>query len=357
MHVAENHEHAREDHGNKPDEGNGNSSPRVSPILGEREIVEMLVTVRHNCTLERSVPCCRRPVRGRNGRGPSPGTTTVDGMRVATWNVNSIRSRVGRVVDWLVREDVDVLGMQEIKCTEAQFPFDAFTDAGYEVALHGLNQWNGVAFASRLPLHDVTIGFDGAPGFGKALEDGSLPIEARAIGVTVDSVRLWSLYVPNGRELDNPHYPYKLEWLSRLTADTAAWLEAHPGQPLALMGDFNIAPLDTDVWDIEAFAGRTHVSAPEREAFAALQNIGLVDALRSRGIEGYTYWDYQQLRFPRNEGMHIDFILGSSAFDELIEGAQIHREERKGDGPSDHVPLTVDLATDPEDDDDRPMFL
>ena len=278
-------------------------------------------------------------------------------MRIATWNVNSIRSRVGRVVDWLGREDVDVLAMQEIKCTEAQFPFEAFSEAGYEVELHGLNQWNGVAFASRLPIEDVSVGFDTAPGFGTPLEDGTLPAEARALGVTVNGVRLWSLYVPNGRELDNPHYPYKLEWLAALASETKRWVDSNPKQPLALMGDFNIAPLDTDVWDIAVFANKTHVSQPERDAFTALETAGLIDALRSRGVEGYTYWDYQQLRFPRNEGMRIDFILGSGAFDELVTDARIHRDERKGDAPSDHVPVTVDLALDTEDDDDRPMFL
>ncbi|HOT34341.1 MAG TPA: exodeoxyribonuclease III [Rhodoglobus sp.] len=278
-------------------------------------------------------------------------------MRVATWNVNSIRSRVGRVVDWAMREDVDVLAMQEIKCTEAQFPFEAFSEAGYEVELHGLSQWNGVAIASRLPLTDVSIGFPSAPGFGKPLDDGTLPQEARAIGATVEGVRLWSLYVPNGRELDNPHYSYKLEWLANLATETRAWLAAEPDLPLALMGDFNIAPFDHDVWDIAAFAGKTHVSQPERDAFAALEAAGLTDALRSRGVEGYTYWDYQQLRFPRNEGMRIDFILGSRAFDALVTDARIIREERKGDAPSDHVPVVVDLALDIEDDDDRPMFL
>lgn len=260
------------------------------------------------------------------------------------------------MTDWLVREDVDVLAMQEVKCTEAQFPFEAFSAAGYDVELHGLNQWNGVAFASRLPMSDVAIGFDSAPGFGKPLEDGTLPQEARAMSVTVDGVRLWSLYVPNGRELDNAHYPYKLEWLAKLATATKGWIAAHPEQPLALMGDFNIAPLDTDVWDISVFQGHTHVSQPERDAFSALQGAGLIDALRSRGVEGYTYWDYQQLRFPRNEGMRIDFILGSTPFNDLVTDAKIHRNERKGDAPSDHVPLTVDLAIE-DDDDDRPMFL
>jgi exodeoxyribonuclease-3 len=257
----------------------------------------------------------------------------------------------------LGREDIDVLAMQEIKCTEAQFPFEAFSEAGYEVELHGLNQWNGVAFASRLPIEDVAVGFDSAPGFGKPLEDGTLPKEARALGVTVNGVRLWSLYVPNGRELENAHYPYKLQWLANLATETKGWLTANPDMPLALMGDFNIAPLDIDVWDPSLFVGKTHVSQPERDAFAALEAAGLIDALRTRGIEGYTYWDYQQLRFPRNEGMRIDFILGSGAFNDLVTAAAIHREERKGDAPSDHVPVSVDLDLPTDDDDDRPMFL
>ncbi|TAJ48458.1 MAG: exodeoxyribonuclease III [Herbiconiux sp.] len=278
-------------------------------------------------------------------------------MRVATWNVNSIRARVGRVVDWLVREDVDVLGMQEIKCKESQFPFEAFQEAGYEVVLHGLNQWNGVAFASRLPMTDVANTFTGMPGFGKPLDDGSLPLEARALGVTVDGVRLWTLYVPNGRELDNPHYTYKLAWLNELATQTEQWLAAHPSQPLALMGDWNIAPLDTDVWDLSAFEGSTHVSAPERAAFAAFEQIGLTDVVRPIVPEGYTYWDYKQLRFPRNEGMRIDFIMGSQPFADLVTDARIERNERKGDAPSDHVPVVVDLDLDsPDDDDDRPMI-
>ncbi|MCU1415478.1 MAG: xth, partial [Microbacteriaceae bacterium] len=146
-------------------------------------------------------------------------------MRVATWNVNSVRSRVGRVVDWLVRADVDVLAMQEIKCKENQFPYEPFREAGYEIELHGLNQWNGVAFASRLPMEEVTIGFPSAPGFGKPEQDGELPLEARSMGVTVDGVRLWSLYVPNGRALGDPHYDYKLDWLHKLAVDTRAWMD------------------------------------------------------------------------------------------------------------------------------------
>ena len=255
-----------------------------------------------------------------------------------------------------MREDIDVLAMQEIKCKESQFPFAPFDEAGYDVVLHGLNQWNGVAFASRLPIEDVMRGFDSAPGFGKPDESGVLPQEARSLGVTVNGVRLWSLYVPNGRGLSDPHYPYKLDWLGKLAAETSGWLAEHPEQPLALMGDFNIAPLDTDVWDIALFAEHTHVSQPERDAFAVLEQVGLIDALRTRGVEGYTYWDYQQLRFPRNEGMRIDFILGSHGFDELVTAGRIDRNERKGDAPSDHVPVVVDLDLGSLEDDDRPMI-
>jgi exodeoxyribonuclease-3 len=226
--------------------------------------------------------------------------------------------------------------MQEIKCKPDQFPYKAFEDAGYQITMHGLNQWNGVAFASKIPAEDVEIGFSGMPVFKEVQE-------ARAIAATFEDVRLWSLYVPNGRTLDDPHFPYKLEWLDRLAAVTAETLENEPDLALALMGDFNIAPLDTDVWDINFFAGSTHVTPEERQAFEAFEQIGLQDVVRPRIPEGYTYWDYQQLRFPRNEGMRIDFILGSEAFAEKVKSASIERDERKGEGPSDHVPVVVEL--------------
>jgi exodeoxyribonuclease-3 len=277
-------------------------------------------------------------------------------MRIASWNVNSIRARVERVVDYLVRDDVDVLCMQEIKCRETQFPYEQFTAAGYDVVLHGLNQWNGVAIASRLPITDVRVGFDNMPGFGAPGDDGSLPLEARALAATINDVRLWSLYVPNGRELDHPHFTYKLAWLDALAHDTRAWLAAHPEQPLALLGDWNVAPFDHDVWDVTEFVGSTHVSQAERDAFFAFENVGLADVVRPLVPDGYTYWDYKQLRFPRNEGMRIDFIMANPAFAELVTDAHIARDERKGDGPSDHVPVVVDLTFGDEDD-DRPMFL
>ncbi|MBB5633037.1 exodeoxyribonuclease-3 [Cryobacterium mesophilum] len=278
-------------------------------------------------------------------------------MRLATWNVNSIRARAGRVVDWLVREDVDVLGMQEIKCKPEQFPLDEFEAAGYDVIAHGLNQWNGVAFASRLPMTDVETAFAGQPGFLKGAEGPDQPLEARALGITVDGIRMWSLYVPNGRGLDDPHLAYKLDWLARLREETTRWMAANPGSPLALMGDWNVAPTDEDMGDPSFVPGlSTHISPPERAAFSAFLDAGLIDVVRPLVPTGYTFWDYKQLRFPRNEGMRIDFILGSPTFADSVTAAHIHRDERKGDAPSDHVPVSVDLAAGDDDDLDRPMI-
>lgn len=277
-------------------------------------------------------------------------------MRIATWNVNSIRTRYGRVVDWMVREDVDVLAMQEIKCKPEQFPHEAFEAAGYELAIHGLNQWNGVAIASRLPIEDVATEFPGMPGFLKGQEGPDLPKEARAIGATVDGVRVWSLYVPNGRSLGDPHYVYKLDWLAALAEHARAETTAHPGRPFALMGDFNIAPFDDDNGDPAVVEGvTTHVSPAERAAFFALEEAGVADVVRPLVPTGYTYWDYKQLKFPRNEGLRIDFILGSAAFADAVTHASIHRNERKGDAPSDHVPVLVELDLAREDE-DLPMI-
>ena len=277
-------------------------------------------------------------------------------MRIATWNVNSIRARVDRTVDWMVREDVDVLAMQEIKCKPEQFPIQQFEDAGYELAIHGLNQWNGVAVASRLPMTDVVTSFPGMPGFLKGQEGPDQPLEARALGVTVNDQRLWSLYVPNGRALGDPHYAYKLDWLTALREHARAQLAENPRLSLALMGDWNVAPRDEDMGDPSFVPGEsTHISQPERDAFDAFSSAGVRDVVRDLVPEGFTFWDYKRLRFPRNEGMRIDFILGSEAFAEQVTDASIHRNERKGDAPSDHVPVLVDLAVD-GDDDDRPMI-
>ncbi len=278
-------------------------------------------------------------------------------MRLATWNVNSIRARVVRTVDFAVREHVDVLAMQEIKCKPEQFPHAEFEAAGYEVHAHGLNQWNGVAIASRVPLEDVELAFPGMPGFAKGHEGPDQPQEARAIGATVGGIRVWSLYVPNGRSIGDPHYFYKLDWLSALAEHTRESLARNPDLALALVGDFNIAPTDADNGDPSVVPGfSTHVSPPEREAFAALEAAGLQDVVRPLVPTGFTYWDYKRLRFPRNEGMRIDFILGSHAVADAVAGAAIHRNERKGEIPSDHVPVVVDLDLDGADDDDRPMI-
>jgi exodeoxyribonuclease-3 len=277
-------------------------------------------------------------------------------MRIATWNVNSIRARSERVVDWMEREDIDVLAMQEIKCKPEQFPSQAFEDAGYDLAIHGLSQWNGVAFASREPMTDVVTAFPNMPGFQKGSVGPDQPLEARALGVTVNDLRLWSLYVPNGRSLDDAHYAYKLAWLNALEAHAAEELSRHPALALAMMGDWNVAPRDEDMGDPSFVPGQsTHVSPEEREAFDAFERAGLTDVVRPIVPEGFTFWDYKQLRFPRNEGMRIDFILGSPAFADLVTDASIHRNERKGTAPSDHVPVLVDLDLG-DDDDDRPMI-
>ncbi|GAA4380070.1 exodeoxyribonuclease III [Agromyces bauzanensis] len=277
-------------------------------------------------------------------------------MRMATWNVNSIRTRVDRVVDWMVREDVDVLAMQEIKCKPEQFPAEAFESQGYELAIHGFDQWNGVAIASRSPIEGVETSFPDMPGFLKGVEGPDQPQEARAIGAVVDGVRLWSLYVPNGRALGDPHYGYKLDWLAALAEYARGETTAHPEVPLALMGDFNIAPFDQDNGDPAVVEGiSTHVSPQERQAFFALEAAGVTDVVRPRVPEGYTYWDYKQLRFPRNEGMRIDFILGSEAFAAAVTDASIHRNERKGQAPSDHVPVLAELDLG-ADDEDMPMI-
>ncbi|GAA4194117.1 exodeoxyribonuclease III [Microbacterium oryzae] len=278
-------------------------------------------------------------------------------MRLATWNVNSIRARVDRIVSFAERESIDVLAMQEIKCKPEQFPYERFEAAGYHVEAHGLNQWNGVAIASREPLEDVQHAFVGMPGFQKGHVGDDAPQEARAISALIGGVRVWSLYVPNGRSLNDPHYQYKLRWLEALREATRAELAAQPDLPLALVGDFNIIPFEEDNGDPDIVQGvSTHVSQPERDAFFALETAGVSDVVRPLIPSGFTYWDYQRLKFPRNQGIRIDFVLGSRALADAVTGASIARDERKGEAPSDHVPVVVDLDLSPEDDDDVPMI-
>ncbi|MGM0386820.1 MAG: exodeoxyribonuclease III [Actinomycetota bacterium] len=260
-------------------------------------------------------------------------------MKLATWNVNSIRTRVDRVTAFLERSGVDILAMQETKCKDEQFPHAPFEAIGYEVAHHGRNQWNGVAIASRVGLDDVVTEFEGMPTWGEAPQS-----EARAIGATAGGVRVWSLYVPNGREISNPHYEYKLAWLAALKEAAGGWVAAEPEARIALVGDWNIAPEDQDVWSMEFFEGATHVSPPERAAFAAFVEAGFTEVTRRFVPQQFTYWDYQQLRFPRNEGMRINFVQASPALAPAVTGAAIDRNERKGKGASDHVPVIVEIA-------------
>lgn len=263
-------------------------------------------------------------------------------LRVATWNVNSIRTRVDRVVDWMVRAEVDVLAMQETKCADDKFPTMPFAAAGYEVAHCGHDQWNGVAIASRVGFDDVQVGFEGQPPWGK--DGAEARAEARAIGATCAGVRVWSLYVPNGRTIEDPHYRYKLDWLAALRDTAESWIRSDAGAQIALAGDWNIAPRDEDVWNMDLFQGSTHVTEPERQAFEAIEAT-FTDVVRpfAPGPGTYTYWDYTQLRFPRREGMRIDFILASPALANQVTHAEIVREERKGKSPSDHAPVLVDL--------------
>ena len=261
-------------------------------------------------------------------------------MRIATWNVNSIRSRVDRVEAWLARSEVDVLAIQETKAREDQFPYLPFEALGYEVAHIGLNQWNGVAIASRVGLAEITVGFPGMPSWGEPPAP-----EARAIGATCAGVRIWSVYVPNGRALDDPHMAYKLEWLDRLAAAGRAWLAEDPQAQIVIMGDWNVAPSDEDVWSMEFYADKSHVSPGERAGFRGVVDAGYADLVRPHapGPGVYTYWDYQQLRFPKKQGMRIDFALGSPALAARVAGAAIDREERKGKGASDHAPVVIEL--------------
>jgi exodeoxyribonuclease III len=266
-------------------------------------------------------------------------------VRLATWNVNSVRARIDRVVGWLERSDVDVLAMQETKCADDQFPTMPFAALGYEVVHCGFNQWNGVAIASRVGIDDVQVGFDGQPTWGDK-PDVEAVAEARALGATCGGVQVWSLYIPNGRTVDSPHYGYKLQWLAALKVTAQKWLTENPRAQIALTGDWNIAPTDEDVWSVEAYRGSTHVTGPERAAFNAIVDAQFADVVRpfTPGPAVYTYWDYTQLRFPKNRGMRIDFILGSPALAERVSHAEIVREERKGKAPSDHAPVLVELG-------------
>jgi exodeoxyribonuclease-3 len=267
-------------------------------------------------------------------------------MRIATWNVNSLRARLEKVQWWLDRAKPDVLMVQETKLADGDAPAAAFGDAGYELAHHGEGRWNGVAIASKCGIADVVTNF------GEPLRPAKTPdvaddeplAEARMIAATCGGVRIVCVYAPNGRVVDSPFYHAKLAWYERL----ARWFReaVDPQTPLALGGDFNVAPTDADVWDATACHGGTHVSEPERTAFRKLCEWGLADAYRQHTQEPgrYTWWDYRAGNFHKNFGMRIDHLLVTAPLAKRITWAEIDREARKGKPvPSDHAPLVIDV--------------
>jgi exodeoxyribonuclease-3 len=256
-------------------------------------------------------------------------------MRFATWNVNSVKARLPRLLDWLAGTAPDVVCLQETKVTDDGFPAAEVAELGYETAAYGQGRWNGVAVLSRIGLDDVRRGFSGVPGFPEP--------EARAISALCGGIRFMSVYVPNGRTPDDPHYTYKLQWLAALRDALIPDLKAGP---LVVAGDWNVAPDDTDVWDITLFAASTHVTPPERAALAAIREIGLTDvpARPLKGDHPFTYWDYRAGMFHQNKGMRIDLVYGSADVAGRVGDAYVDREARKGKGPSDHAPIVVDLT-------------
>jgi exodeoxyribonuclease III len=261
-------------------------------------------------------------------------------MRIATWNVNSVKQRVPRLLPWLDQRQPDVVCLQETKLADAAFTQllgEELSSRGYEVALHGQAQWNGVAILSKVGLDEVVPGIADAPGF-------PLP-EARAVAATCDGIRVYSVYVPNGRVPDSDHYRYKLAWLAALREELAAGPDA-----AIVCGDMNIAPTDADVFDPEAYVGQTHVTPPEREALAGLQGLGLRDVVRDHWPDErvFTYWDYRAGMFHQDFGMRIDLVLASAPVAGRVKAAWVDRQARKGSGPSDHAPVIIDLDEAPD---------
>ncbi|HKA11235.1 MAG TPA: exodeoxyribonuclease III [Candidatus Dormibacteraeota bacterium] len=263
-------------------------------------------------------------------------------MRVATWNVNSVKQRVPRLLPWLDQRQPDVVCLQETKLADDAFVEllgDDLARRGYATAHHGEAQWNGVAILSRLGLDDVVVGIAGAPGFPHP--------EARAVSATCGGVRLHSVYVPNGRVPDSEHYRYKLAWLGALAETVSAAPES-----TIVCGDMNIAPTDADVFDPDAYVGQTHVTPAERAALAELKARGLHDVIRDRWPDAriFTYWDYRAGMFHQDMGMRIDLVLATTPVVARVRAAWVDRQARKGSGPSDHAPVIVDLDVAPDGD-------
>lgn len=255
-------------------------------------------------------------------------------MRIVTWNVNSLNVRLERVVEWIEMLRPDVLCLQETKLANDDFPHAVFNDIGYESAHHGQGQWNGVAILSRVGLADVR------PDFADGRDADP---DARIIWATCGGVRIASCYVPNGRSLDDDHYAYKLDWLDRLDADLAA--NTSEGDDICIVGDFNIAPDDRDVYAAQSHVGATHVSQAERDRLKTLEDRGLVDVFRQHhdAPELYSWWDYRDGNFHKRKGMRIDLILGSKAVQDRTHRVFVDRNARKGTQPSDHAPVVADL--------------
>ena len=254
-------------------------------------------------------------------------------MRLATWNVNSLGARLPRVTEWIAAQEPDVLCLQETKLADDKFPAQAFSELGYESVHHGDGRWNGVAIVSRLGVGDPVRGFDRAED-----EHG-----CRIIAATCGGVRVHSVYVPNGRSLDNEFYDIKLQWLARLRTMLD---EAYkPGDSVAICGDFNVAPDDGDVWDPAHFVGQTHVSEPERAALRQVEAWGLTDVFPRFNEPGvFTWWDYRAGDFHQGRGMRIDLVLVSDDLAARTTGAMRDRDARKGQKPSDHAPVVVEFA-------------
>ncbi len=263
-------------------------------------------------------------------------------MRIATWNVNSLKQRLPRLLPWLDERKPDVVCLQETKLADDAFfelLGDQLSERGYAAAAHGETAWNGVAILSRVGLEDVVAGLAGAPGFPNP--------EARAVSATCDGIRVVSVYVPNGRTPDSDHYQYKLHWLASLRDAVAAG-----PKDVVVCGDMNIAPTDEDVFDPDAYLGQTHVTPPERAALAELEAVGLHDVVRDHwpGKRVFTYWDYRAGMFHQDLGMRIDLILAGDPVAERVQAAWVDRQARKGTGPSDHAPVIVDLDDAPDGD-------
>ena len=263
-------------------------------------------------------------------------------MRVATWNVNSVKQRLPRLLPWLDERRPDVVCLQETKLADEAFDQllgEELTSRGYEIARHGEAQWNGVAILSRAGLDDAVAGIPGGPGFPHQ--------EARAVSATCGGIRVHCVYVPNGRTPDSEHYHYKLAWLDAL----GEMVQGGPDDAI-VCGDMNIAPADIDVFDPKSYVGQTHVTPPERAALASLQALGLHDVVRDRWPTErvFTYWDYRAGMFHQDLGMRIDLVLASASVAERSRAAWVDRQARKGTKPSDHAPVIVDLDEAPDGD-------